>query len=209
MSSILDLNELENKAFKSFNQDGLWDIYLGLVLSWLYLSDLLLGRVKESWIRILGLCAGFALIYTLFWMARKWISTPRLGRVKFGEARKTKLRTMVFILTAAVAINLVIVILTRWLSLSKGQSILNISDLWLALGVGAWVSVIMVIIGYFKGFSRLMYYSILFGGSFIGAILLDAPVSFLLAGLPMMIIGIIVFIRFIRQYSIPEIPENE
>jgi magnesium-transporting ATPase (P-type) len=209
MSTIPDLNELENKAFRSSNQDGLWDIYLGMVLSWLYLSDLLFGRAKESWIRILGLCAGFALIYTLFWMAKKWISTPRLGQAKFGNARKAKLRRMAIILITAVAINLVLVILTRWLHISKEQAFLKVSDLWLALGVSAWVSVIIVIIGYFKGFNRLMYYSALFGGSFIGAILLDAPVSFFLAGLPMIVIGVILFIRFLREYSIPEVDIDE
>jgi hypothetical protein len=209
MSTLLDLNKMENKAFKSINQDGLGDIYLGLVLSWFYLSYLLFGHVKENWIRILGFCAGFALIYTIFCMARKWISTPRLGQVKFGKERKAKLRTMVFLLIASVGINLVLVLLTRWLNSFRGQAFPKVSDLWLALGVGVWVSAIIVMIGYFKGFGRLMYYSILFGGSFIGAIFLNAPVSFLLAGLPMIMIGTIVFIRFIRQYSIPEIPDNE
>ncbi|MCJ7813777.1 hypothetical protein MUP95_10735 [bacterium] len=48
MNALLNLKELEKKAFRSYFEDGLWDIFVGIILLQffvipLYISDLGLG----------------------------------------------------------------------------------------------------------------------------------------------------------------------
>ena len=92
MNSPLDLKELENKAFRSFYQDGIWDIFFGLMMLAMY-SFTLFDDLENKAIRMLvmlfiEIAAIFFLIY-----GKKEITVPRLGEVTFGKKRKRRLFT--------------------------------------------------------------------------------------------------------------------
>ena len=91
MSQNIDLKQIERKAYTSYFQDGLWDIFMGLLMLGMgitiaFESEILYGVVLA--IAVLVVSVG-----------RKLITEPRIGRAKFGMARKIKLGIIVVVLT--------------------------------------------------------------------------------------------------------------
>ena len=92
MSRDINLKELERKAWRSVFQDGLWDIYLGLLLMALAIYALL-SKTKlpeaQQMVIYIGLMAASMLV---LWAGKRFITLPRMGRVKFGPRGKTRRR---------------------------------------------------------------------------------------------------------------------
>ena len=90
MSEKLNLKELERKAWRSFFDDGLWDIYLGLLLALMGVSAFM-GRMELSEVTHMGIYIGLLIIIMLLmWAAKRFITVPRIGRVKFGAERQKR-----------------------------------------------------------------------------------------------------------------------
>ena len=90
MNTPLNLKELERKAFRSFYQDGFWDLFFGLMMLAMY-TFTLFDNMENKSLRIPALLfleggAVFVLIY-----GKKQITAPRLGSVTFGKKRKKRL----------------------------------------------------------------------------------------------------------------------
>ena len=82
MSSQINLKQLERRAFKATFQDGLWDIFLGLLLLQMAFGPFLY-RLGWSPIWILIVMTLFVSIVLLtFSAAKKHIIAPRLGLVQ-------------------------------------------------------------------------------------------------------------------------------
>ena len=96
MVKDINLKEIERKAFRSTFQDGLWDILLGLVFFIPAVNGLL---VNNDYILIPLYIASILLFVT----AKKQITIPRIGLVKFSEKRKKKGYVITMILAASVA----------------------------------------------------------------------------------------------------------
>jgi hypothetical protein len=82
MTQNINVKELERKAFTSYHEDGLVDIFAGL---WLVFFGILCMCTDKPWF------AGMFPVYGLpfFAIAKKKITIPRIGYVKFSEQRKT------------------------------------------------------------------------------------------------------------------------
>ncbi len=93
MSATLSPKELERKAFRSTFQDGIWDIYLGLLLLLMGVSSALtrITELRENQLVLIMLISA-VVIMTGFFLGKKFITAPRLGRAKFSEERKTKVK---------------------------------------------------------------------------------------------------------------------
>jgi hypothetical protein len=92
MSTRINLKELERKAWRSVFQDGLWDIYLGFLLLTMGMGPVL-PSLDTSVIWTLAMLLTFSVLAWLaFWAGKKFITTPRMGLVKFGPQRKAKLK---------------------------------------------------------------------------------------------------------------------
>ena len=206
MNDKLGLKEVEQKVFQTTFQDGLWDIYLGLLLIIFGLSPLLeyLGfGFSENWILILS-----APVVITFWAAKKFISTPRIGSVKFAPSRKAKLKN-------------VQIIIASWLIVGIIFFILTVTNKFSSSGINgfnapliAWV--VLCLFGfslgaYYLNFNRLYLYGIFYAIPFpflmqkhnlllrnIGYI------TFFTFGGIMVLIGSILFIHFFRNYSLLE-----
>ncbi|MFQ6618861.1 MAG: hypothetical protein ACE5QV_09260 [Fidelibacterota bacterium] len=99
----INLKELERKAFRSTYQDGLWDIYIGLII--ISLSFFLFrSATGYSPLNILLMLVSFCTAYALFWAGKRFITLPRMGQVKFGEKRVRRKKTMMIILGVVVII---------------------------------------------------------------------------------------------------------
>ncbi|MGB3904872.1 MAG: hypothetical protein WBB22_08115, partial [Anaerolineae bacterium] len=120
MSQSISLKELERKAFRSTFQDGLWDIFLGLLLLNVGIGTIVGGMLGEtemsltslSWIMLMIVPLPF-LVLIAFWAGKKFITTPRIGLVKFGPRRKAKMKNFRAVLFLSVLL-LVIMLILGW-----------------------------------------------------------------------------------------------
>jgi hypothetical protein len=153
MSEKLNLKELERKAWRSFFDDGLWDIYLGLLLGLMGISGLLdRSGLSESW--AMGIYIGLlALVMLAFWASKRFITVPRIGLVKFGRARKVRRIKTALVLFTSVVFGLVVLQVTTAI---KHGAVPNIP--WGTLLPAIWALNMLVVfglMGYFLDFQRL------------------------------------------------------
>jgi hypothetical protein len=81
MENKLNLKELERKAWPSFFDDGLWDIYLGVLLGLMGISGLL-DRTSLTEDAGMTIYIGLLVITMLaFWAAKRFETVPRIGLV--------------------------------------------------------------------------------------------------------------------------------
>jgi len=79
-----DLKTLELQAFRSTFRDGLWDLFLGLIIFTGAVSSLLTAfGMSHYWSYSLIVAA-----LALFFLGKRLITVPRLGAVHFGAERR-------------------------------------------------------------------------------------------------------------------------
>jgi hypothetical protein len=210
MEEQIDLKGLEKKAWRSAFHDGIWDIYMGL---------LILGLGTAPFGYRIGLPAELgSMIIVLFWnttavlfliLGKKFITVPRLGYVKFGAKRKkVKKRLFGFLL-----FNIILAVVFLFINLSGIFESLNIGGLTQPLLIGLLlITVPLSILAYFLEFHRLYIYAIFFGlGFFISELLyplvgspFDLFLSLGLGGIAVILIGLIYFINFLRKHPLTQ-----
>lgn len=193
MNGQLDLKELEQKAFRSFYQDGIWDIFFGLMMLAMY-TFTLFNNLENKALRVLGML--FIEIFALFFLiyGKKLITAPRLGNVKFGEKRK---RRLLYIFGVNLFSVIVLAVLA-WVQ-NAYPDLLSISNSEIihSVGMGVWIAFITSIMAYFLDFNRLYIYSLIYGSTFALVLLLDIPLLFLGAALLILVPGVVIFARFL------------
>ena len=210
MKSTLDLKEIEKRAFRSTYEDGLWDIYYGLMV---ILMAAILTRPDEGygWLNLIFLTGGYAAAYLLFRAGKKYITIPRLGQVKFGEIRKQKNRKMSIILgvflflqvllLAGTALALVDPKVGSWLD----DQLAGKNELLLVSLVASMILCVgMSIVTYFSDFTRGYYIAIMMAVAVFLMLFLERPLFPLLAGLLIIIPGLVLLWRFLNKYPLPK-----
>jgi hypothetical protein len=204
MAQQISLKEAERKVFRTKTNDGLWDIFLGgyflMFVIVLYLSPIL----GDFWSSVMFL-PYFALAYLATWLIRKYVVTPRVGIVKFGLVRKTKLAKFTVVM---VIINTIALILGILAALSFGEVPGQIYPIIL----GMILLIGFSLAAYFLDYNRLYIYGLLVGFSpIVGEWLWNQgyashhgfPITFGLSGCIMILIGLVVFIHFLRDNRVP------
>ncbi len=214
MSETISLKDLERKAYRSFFKDGIWDIYLGILLLSLGVGGAI-SRAGIAWGYIIPDLHAVTLSLYLLSMAvliagKKYITVPRMGAVKFGPARRARLSVSILILAGSALFALVL-----FLVFARD----TIPPAWLsgrALGLLAFVVnslVVFSLLAYFLDFRRLYGYAVLWAMAFPAADAvtryadLSRALSFLvtvgaLASI-MLAIGLVLLLRFLRDYPLP------
>ena len=204
MAEKLDLKEIEKKAWRSTYQDGLWDIYMGL---------LVIGFALIFYLNFLGLEEPQIIIFLCCWniipicilsFGKKYITPKRIGSVKFGEKRKKTKKRLTYFLTVNVFILLLFSVLTP-LGLFE---LIPLEGLMVPLILGLFITIPLSIVAYFLDFSRLYVYSIFFGlGYLLSELfypLVGTPLDFLLSfgvpGIIITLIGLYFLICFLKKY---------
>lgn len=199
MERNINMKELEKKAWKSTFQDGLWDIMLGLV----FFIPAVNGLIKGSDYTLIPLYIGSIL---LFVTAKKHITIPRIGLVKFGETRKRKRIIVAMILTVSVVYMISLVVMMKRGLLSGTTGIPTG-----AIIVGCNILIVLGLMAYFLNFDRLYLYAVLLGafepftsvlenGNIIAS---PYPVLLAISG-GMIVTGAALLVRFIRNYPLQE-----
>ena len=208
MEQQIDLKQIERKVWTSFFEDGIWDIYLGLLLMAMAIAALLwdIGTRSGVTLFVIYVClVGAAFVF--FWFGKRFITIPRIGRVNFGpkgRARKRK-TSIVFALSVLVGLALFVIIT---INIKNTLSSVLSLDIFVP---AVWVANMLVVFSlaaYFLHFNRLYLIGVMFAIAFPLDIvlkeLLHRDLTFLAFGVPAMVIlimGGVVLARFLRKYS--------
>jgi hypothetical protein len=188
MSQNTDLKQMERKAWTSYFQDGMWDIFMGLLM--LAMGVHLLtdnGPIHYALMAI----AVLALI-----LVRRYITVPRLGRARFGPMRKVKNRAVIVVLAISVLAGVGGFIASAAGAGPPPESFAALIPFFTLLTFG--------LMAFFMDFPRLYAYGFLFALSISLAIAFKddtaATVLFLVSGGLGLLVGVTMLARFIRRY---------
>jgi hypothetical protein len=211
MSTQLNLREIERKAFRSTYQDGLWDIYYGLIT---VCMSIFVYRPAAGYsaMNIILSTLMIALAGGLFWAGKKYITLPRMGQVRFGAVRKQKGRTLAIILGVFVLIQVGLVGLTHfgWANpevSTKLNAYLNDrgSTLLAVATIGSlMVGISIIVIAYFSDFPRGYYIAVMMSLAVFLMIYLNQPVYPIIIGGLIILPGLVLFVRFLRMYPLQQ-----
>jgi hypothetical protein len=209
MATPFDLKEIERKAYRSTFQDGLWDIYLGLVVVGM---SIFVYRPPAGYsaMNIFLSLLMTTVAYGLFWAGKKYITLPRMGHVRFGEVRKQKMRTLAIILGMFVLFQVGLVFLTAlgWAKPGMGAKwferlSINGSTLLAVSTIGSFiVGTSMIVKAYFSDFPRGYYIALLMALAVFLMIYLNQPVLPIVIGVLIILPGLMLFLRFLKTYPI-------
>ena len=208
MSEKLNLKELERKAWRSFFDDGLWDIYLGLLLALMGVSAFMNSLDLTEGVHM-GIYIGL-LIFTMlgFWAAKRYITVPRIGRVKFGSERKKRRIKTSLVLFASVVFGFILFLALGGVARGDVSRALP----WDVIVPAAWALNMLLVfglMGYFLEFERLYFIGLVYAIVLpLDAILQKTtelrivPYMFLFAGLLIVAVGVIYLTRFLRNFPV-------
>lgn len=194
---LINLQEIEKKSFiKSHHEDGLIDIFLGIIFfSWginIFINNDYLYLI----ILALGLVA--------FGVTKKRVVQPRIGVVKFGKQRKKSIFKVTLILAISAIFGLVMAFLPKLGLISK-----NVPMIAIILPLN--ILVVFGLMAYFLNYDRLYWYSILLAASFEIFFIMkeflkvqDGAYIILGSSLLIIVVGIVLFVKFLKKYPLPK-----
>jgi hypothetical protein len=201
MVQPIDLKALERRAFRSTFQDGLMEIYLGLMLLSFGSGRLLDAlNLSDNATLLVGVIGGMALIAGVI-LVRETVVIPRRGRVRFGVQRRRRQQGVAWawIVGWYAALGILFAVGTGHLALGR----------WAVLAIFGAIIVLPFWLGaYGLQIPRLYAYGVLIAA----ALLIGHAAGSVLAGLItlgviMIGIGIVLLVRFVREHPIPTTAE--
>ncbi len=205
----INLKELERKSFRSTYQDGLWDIYLGLIV--ICMSIFLYRPVTGySPLNMLLMLASMVVAYILFWAGKRFITLPRMGQVKFGEKRARRKKTMILVLGLVVLIQaaFLVVQLVGWRNPEFGAKLnaflheKDAMDLAVATLGSLLVGPSMILVTYFRDFPRGYFIAVMIALAVFLMIYLNQPIYPIIIGILIGVPGVVLFLRFLQKHPL-------
>ena len=189
MTEKINLKEIERKAWTTYFQDGLWDIFIASMMLTMAIRTL----TDNVWFT-LGMFTGVPILV----LGKKYITIPRLGFVKFSQfrmMRKIKIVASIGIAVTA-TVGLVLLINMGWESPKFVTS----------LGMAVFLALTFGLIAYFLDFKRLFIYGLMFA---INEIIWGhfgeptGPYVVLIFGSVVLVIGLVILVLFLHKYPSP------
>ena len=202
MTQEIDLKALEKKAWTSYFDDGLLDITAGLFI----LSFGIGMTTRFTYLTVLSWMVVF-----LFAAAKKSITLPRVGLVKFNPEREKRMKSetsfyvLFFIMTAFLG-------LVFFLAMTMGipQSLKTIVGSLALITYELIMGVGLCFVAYWKQIPRFYAYGVLvfiltFAVAFIDIsvtehMFFSAAYQFIISGTVILIVGLVVLAQFLRKY---------
>jgi cytochrome bd-type quinol oxidase subunit 2 len=199
MEQEINLKQLERKAWKSYHQDGLWDVFFGILLLSLGVTAL----TNSNTVHVVLTLAALA----VFFCGKRFVTVPRMGLVAFGAERKAKKTKIAAVLTLTfvlgVALYIVVTLSSGAVEWMRDQTVL------FPLGVGVMMLAVFTLMGCWMDFGRMYFIGLVFALAFTGMMLLHNPIVFFVAGTVVLLPGLFIFVRFLRRYPLPPGPEAQ
>jgi hypothetical protein len=204
MSEAVSLKKLEKKAFKTAHGDGLWDIFLGCFLLMFAVAPLLSASLGDFWSSAVFL-PFWGLVYLAVRLLRTRVVAPRVGTFKLGRTRKAKLRKFSIVMLVANVIALILgIIAARTVGSASGSAIVPFAGLIFLVGCSVAAGLLDL--------PRLYVYGLMIGLSpLVGEWLWvnhkashhGFPVTFGITAAVMIVIGLFLFVRLLRDNPLP------
>ena len=209
MEQQIDLKQLERKVWTSFFEDGIWDIYLGMLLAAMAVGAMLndIGVPESTLVIVYLLLIGVAMLF--LWAGKHFITLPRIGHVIYGPRGKARKTKATIILAVSVLVGLVAFVIAGFSAKGDLPQSLPVELLLPGIWVGNMI-IVFSLAAYFLHFNRLYLIGVLFAIAVPFDIVLTAltrqDLTFVAFGIPAMVILIMggaVLTRFLRKYSMP------
>ncbi|MFX1318367.1 MAG: hypothetical protein ACFE9D_08495 [Promethearchaeota archaeon] len=202
MSKTTDLKSIERQAYLSYHQDGLIDIFVGILL---ILLGLTIWFLPEFWFFLVG---GFFALFSSYAAAKNRITIPRMGYVEFSSARRLRIKYIFLVLVLLLVFGNVLGIIAM---LYPPLGVLIFESAFTILIVGVVGSIIFAVIGLASNIQRFYLYAVIFLGSavftFYFPIITVLPL--VAVGLIMTVLGSVLLYQFIRKYPKESLGEME
>ena len=205
MSQPISLKEAERKVFHSTVNDGLWDIFLGIFFLEFVIAPYLSETMGDFW-SVAVFLPVWAVAYLAIRLIRKKVVEPRIGVVKFGPVRISKLKRFSYVM---LAFNCIALILGFWAALNfsrtSGEAIPYMFSILLLAGFS--------MAAFFLEFNRLYVYGLLMALAPVAGEWLwkngyathhGWPITFGVISGIMILVGLLIFIRLMRNNPIPD-----
>ena len=198
------LREVEKKAYMSYHQDGLLDIVIG-VYALSFGLGIVADKILEFGFATIMPAIMISIVLPIWIHAKKKITMPRIGFVKFGAGGSNKL----------FAIFLGLAVASLGVSLALGVFMIgqNGRPVWLEIlfqygmiWIGLGAAVIGSLFAYNMGLKRLHGYGLLTLALLVSGHFLGIPFEYLLLTIGSVIItsGAALLVQFIRRYPLPK-----
>ncbi|UCC11562.1 MAG: hypothetical protein JSW02_09450 [candidate division WOR-3 bacterium] len=204
----IDLKKLERKVWTSFFEDGIWDIYLGLLLMALAVGAFFTDVGLTEQYSIFGHIGVVILAIFFLWLGKRLITLPRMGTVHFGPKGKARITKAQIILAISCFMGLAAFILVSS-AISNVSARQQVMDF---IFPSFWVTTMLVVFSfaaYFLNYRRLyiigILYAITIPSDKIMRQFLHIDLTVLAFGIPalaILIMGFIVLARFLKKYPL-------
>jgi hypothetical protein len=206
VATDIDLKQLERRAWTSTFQDGLLDIFLGLLLllNWAWPS--FLAPIEPAGWRVAAEVAVMAALIAAFWAGKRFLTLPRLGRAEFGPARTSRRRKTAAVIGVAALLTgiLLFVAIAAQQDPDGLGATLRSGEVWIGAGLALMAGLVIGAAAHLLDFPRGYVHALLYAGAFAAAEILNAPLGFAVAGGIGVVVGVFCLIRFLRDYPVPE-----
>ena len=209
MTTEISLKETERKVFRSAYQDGLVDIFIGCFLLMFAIAPFLSRYLGDFWSSVIFLPFWGAVYLVLAWI-RKNVVQPRIGTVKYGSWRVRRMvrfnALMVFVLLIAFLLGILSAVrfdlVPGWVHTARFSMIFLIG---------------FSLAAYFLEFTRLYVYGVMIAlapiiGEFLwvyrGVPHHGFPVTFGLTAVLIIMTGVYLLVRLIREHPINDYPQE-
>lgn len=190
--NYVDLDAVARRINRSFDEDGLLDIVIGLAA----LGAGFALATRTTWLWPLGW-----LPVILLPRARALITWPRLGvATPLAQRRAAERRLRTFIVAVSAALMVLGVATFKFAGMASAAVRLLRENL--AVNCGILAGVLLALVGHLLGIRRFWAYAVLTPAAMILGTALDAPRgwSLLALGLVVTACGVAVLIRFLRAF---------
>jgi hypothetical protein len=219
LPDLSDLNAVEKKAFKATFEDGVWDLYLGVLLLPLIIFPLVRYALNAdlTW-AVLAMMLIYGLGFAGFRWLKKHVTLPRLGMIKPGPARQKKLHILRMIGAVAALSVAALVLLTIFINTFARIAVFGISLQTVIFGIPLifWKFTFLAVIGawlaaWLLDFPRLLLYGFLLGIAIpVDSVYFSETGWMPLTCLTVLLavaIGSIQLVRFLKRYPLPQMEE--
>lgn len=194
MNEKMSLKQIERKAYTSYHQDGILDVLIGISILG-FAAMVIADMIYLGWMF-------FVVAISIYASAKKVLTVPRIGFVKFPQQR-TKVAILALVILGVLSNVLGLI---TFIQVESGST-----PLWLLfaienymLVIGVFGATLFCIAGYTLRAQRTYAYALLTLIIFVTGHFLYYPLQYylILLGTLILLFGLALLIRFIRRYPL-------